>query len=220
MSLAQEFMDPEEDAEFEVWLVSVLAMKAVPRWWSRLCTVAGWLLHALETSRVVEQQKPWKTLVPKGGLRMEVSKEFRLNNATERIAYLEVLAGLAWLANEIRDGEGEYIVADSWELWAWLWKGVRRKEHVKDRNDSEWASELLWSNRRETNEGHAEWPETAAIQSNVRRVYKRPEKYILCISVVVSPVDKRVVGCHASSSFILFCAFSVLLSCWHESVEE
>jgi hypothetical protein len=29
MSLAQEFMDPEEDAEFEVWLVSVLAMKAV-----------------------------------------------------------------------------------------------------------------------------------------------------------------------------------------------
>jgi hypothetical protein len=47
---------------------------------------------------------------------MEVSKEFRLNNATERIAYLEVLAGLAWLANEIRDGEGEYIVADSWEL--------------------------------------------------------------------------------------------------------
>jgi hypothetical protein len=108
MSLAQEFMDPEEDAEFEVWLVSVLAMKAVVI----KATVAGWLLHAL----VVEQEKPWKTLVPKGGLRMEVSKEFRLNDATERIAFLEVLAGLAWLANEMRDGEGEYIVADLWEL--------------------------------------------------------------------------------------------------------
>ena len=92
LSLAQEFITEGEEDEFVVWLVSVRAGKtAVVK-----ATVAWTLIHALEVNSTVEAGK---SIGPKGALRMEVSKEFRITDEEERVAFVGVLAGLTQMAN-------------------------------------------------------------------------------------------------------------------------
>ncbi|KAF8241790.1 hypothetical protein K440DRAFT_641221 [Wilcoxina mikolae CBS 423.85] len=112
LSLAQEFIaveeeEEEEEDEFEVWLVSVRAGKtAVVK-----ATVARTLLHALEENRVVEAGK---LIGPNRALRMEVSKEFRITDEEDRVAFVGVLAGLAQVENVVRAGEEVDVEAASW----------------------------------------------------------------------------------------------------------
>jgi hypothetical protein len=94
LSLAQGFMEKEE---LEVWLASVRTVKAA---------VIKTTVHAMDS----EKEALGKFIGPKGGgLRMEVSKRFQIKDKKNWIAFLEVLGGLARIANAMRDGEDEYL---------------------------------------------------------------------------------------------------------------
>lgn len=108
VSLAQEFMDRDAQQEFAVWLVTVRAGSgAVVK-----ATVSGALIKALETNG---QVSAGCLVGPEKGLRMEVSKEYRISDLQERMAFSEVLAELAQLANSMCErGSSTYTAAASW----------------------------------------------------------------------------------------------------------
>ncbi|KAI5844814.1 hypothetical protein BZA05DRAFT_421742 [Tricharina praecox] len=103
LSLAQEFMGSQE-TEWEVWLVSVRAGKAAVI----KATVLGRLLDALQLETM------WKVVGLKGGMRMEVGREYRLTDPKQKVEFVQILAGMAPIANALRDTEERYIKAASW----------------------------------------------------------------------------------------------------------
>ena len=105
LSIAQEFM-AEGEEDFDVWLVSMRAGHAAVI----KATVASSLLDALE-AHSAEIEAP---VGPSGALRMEVSKEFRIADGSERVKFLEILVGLARMASAMRDSDDESVEAASW----------------------------------------------------------------------------------------------------------
>lgn len=87
LSLAMDFIVPEEKYESEIWVVSVLGGSAV----LARATLARPLMEALEKNDVKKAGKPSG---PDGFLWITASKEYRLSDETQRVEFVKVLAGL------------------------------------------------------------------------------------------------------------------------------
>lgn len=106
MSLTQEFMEPGQE-EFVACLVSVRYAKVT----LVRITVANEFLEVLEQSRVL---KVGEAIKPIGGVRIEVTKEYRMAIQKDRAEFLDILTSLAMEAVKIQRELGQMPWAASW----------------------------------------------------------------------------------------------------------
>lgn len=68
----------------------------------------------------LEAEAPGKVIGPKGGVRMEVGREYRLTDQEEKVAFMGVLALLASMANALCNQEPRHIKGEPWLAFDYL----------------------------------------------------------------------------------------------------